>query len=286
MDEYHKVMTENFAERFVDHRNIGLAAKAISELTLHHGERGLDVAALVIVLQKLIAPELEVMIHPLPRPTAIPPMMGSERDERRSSKCGDSLCIALTGIALVRRDFGDLKVPSSGVGQSRENNRIVCVPSKNFYSGNDVRFRADHQVTLNPIVLLPNLSVLMVKPAGETASSEARRISGKISFNGLQRQAGFSDELLQDARQVRILKVVGNTVKVRDFGDVTASVRFSQVGHETALRNRAVDLERDIEQRIRQGQTRATLLRWSGDKARAQVVEQGLEFILLVCLRL
>jgi hypothetical protein len=33
------IMTENFAERFVDHRNIGLTAKRVSEFPFHHGER-------------------------------------------------------------------------------------------------------------------------------------------------------------------------------------------------------------------------------------------------------
>ncbi len=53
-------MTENFAERFVDHRNASLTAKAVSEFTLHHAERRFDVGTLVVVLQELIAPELEV----------------------------------------------------------------------------------------------------------------------------------------------------------------------------------------------------------------------------------
>ena len=57
MNEHDKVMTENFAERFVDHRNVSLAAKGISERALHHGERGLNVAARVIVLQKLLLAE-------------------------------------------------------------------------------------------------------------------------------------------------------------------------------------------------------------------------------------
>jgi hypothetical protein len=56
VNEHHKVMTENLAERFVDHRHIGLAAKAVSELALHHRECGFNVAALVVTLQELLAP--------------------------------------------------------------------------------------------------------------------------------------------------------------------------------------------------------------------------------------
>jgi hypothetical protein len=51
VNEHHKVMTENLAERFVDHSNVSLAAEAISEFPLHHGERGFNVAALVGICQ-------------------------------------------------------------------------------------------------------------------------------------------------------------------------------------------------------------------------------------------
>jgi hypothetical protein len=47
-------MTENFAERLVDHRNIRLAAKRVSKLALHQRERGFNVAAMVLALQELL----------------------------------------------------------------------------------------------------------------------------------------------------------------------------------------------------------------------------------------
>ena len=41
-------MTENFAERFVHHRRICLAPKAVAKLVLHHRERGIDITRLEI----------------------------------------------------------------------------------------------------------------------------------------------------------------------------------------------------------------------------------------------
>jgi hypothetical protein len=38
VNEHDKVMTKDFAERFVDHRNVSLAAKAISELPWSRGK--------------------------------------------------------------------------------------------------------------------------------------------------------------------------------------------------------------------------------------------------------
>src|ERR1700734_3786615 len=63
VNENDKVMTENFAERFVDHRNVGLRPKRVSELTFHHRKRGFNVAALVIVRQKFLLAEVEIVVH-------------------------------------------------------------------------------------------------------------------------------------------------------------------------------------------------------------------------------
>lgn len=42
--ENDKVMTENFTERFIDHRHIGFAPQTVSKLAFHHRERGLHIA--------------------------------------------------------------------------------------------------------------------------------------------------------------------------------------------------------------------------------------------------
>ena len=69
MNEHDKVMTENFAERFVDHRNIGLAPQTVSELPFHHAKRGLDIGPLVIMRHKFVPLELKVVKHLFPSPS-------------------------------------------------------------------------------------------------------------------------------------------------------------------------------------------------------------------------
>lgn len=194
-------MTENFTERFVDHRNIGLATKPVSEFPFHHGKRGFDVGALVIVLQKLIAPELKVVVHLLPRPAAVTAMMGGEGNERRSAESGDSLCVRPTSVSLVCRDFRDLKVLRCTLCQSGEHNRVVSVPAQNFDSSHNISFDSYHEMALNPIVFFADSPVFVVKPAGVTASSETGRINRKVSFYGLQRKAGLRNEVPQNACQ-------------------------------------------------------------------------------------
>jgi hypothetical protein len=76
-------VTEHLAQSLVDHRNVRLAPKPVSEFPFHHAKRGFHVAALVVVLQELRAPKRKVVIHLLPSPAAVSAMMGREGDKRR-----------------------------------------------------------------------------------------------------------------------------------------------------------------------------------------------------------
>jgi hypothetical protein len=67
VNEYDKVMTENFTERFVSHGNVGLASEAVAKLPLHRAESGFDVRSFVVMLQKFGTPELKVVVHLRPR---------------------------------------------------------------------------------------------------------------------------------------------------------------------------------------------------------------------------
>lgn len=70
MNKYDEVMTENLTKRFVDHRNVGLASETVTKVPLHHAESGCDVRPFVVVLHKLVLPELKVVVHLGPRSAA------------------------------------------------------------------------------------------------------------------------------------------------------------------------------------------------------------------------
>jgi hypothetical protein len=70
VDENGKIMTQYFTERFINHRNVGLASETVAEFPLHHAESGFDVGPLVIMLQEFILPKPEVVIHLRPRSPA------------------------------------------------------------------------------------------------------------------------------------------------------------------------------------------------------------------------
>jgi hypothetical protein len=86
VNKYHKVMTENFAECFIDHRNIGLTSQTVAKFTFHHGERGFNIAPLVIMGHKVLSLELEIVKHLFPSSAASAFVMRSKRDVRHGSE--------------------------------------------------------------------------------------------------------------------------------------------------------------------------------------------------------
>jgi len=106
-------MTENLTERFVDHRGIALAPKRVSEFSLHHRERRFNVRPLVVMLHKLVSPELEVMKHLLPISPAQTFVMFGQRDERNRTNGGNSFHVRFAGVTFVCRYFPNLKVLNS-----------------------------------------------------------------------------------------------------------------------------------------------------------------------------
>src|SRR5688572_11004262 len=117
MNKHHQIMAEDFAKGFIPHRNVRLAAKRIAELPLDHTERRFDVGAKVVVLQKLFPFEAEIMKHFAPRlslgASFLPRIAGAaidlERDERSRSGVGDVPRILVRKIALVGRNFTNVK---------------------------------------------------------------------------------------------------------------------------------------------------------------------------------
>lgn len=235
-------MTENFAERFVDHRNIGLAAQRVSELPLNHAERGFYIGTLVIVGQKFFASELEVVIHPAPRSTAIARRARCERDERHPPGNLDHRSILLAGVCLVCRNLANREVRTSRLQQWSKLFAVGCRPFVNLYRRYDVRLDSAHEVTFNPIVLLDFFAVLVIEPANEARRGKARRIYSEVSFDRLERQAALGDERAEQRCQCRILKIVENAVVVRQTRDEPAFVRRFQVSHKPTSGNGALTL--------------------------------------------
>src|SRR5581483_6736598 len=278
-------MAENLTKRFIDHRNISLAAQAVSEFPLNHAERGFDVAPLVVVLQELVFAEVEVVVHLEPHPSAVSAMMFRERNKRGSSKIGNCVCILPARVTLVSRNFGELEIVGGDLAKLRQKRGVVCIFVLYLDSGNNVRLDSAHRVSFDPVVLLPDRAVLVVKPADIAASSKARRIYGKVHLDRFQRQTALDNQRMENWSQFRILKVVGSAVEVRNLCNESARVRFAQVTHKPTLRDGGINFESNGKNRIRERQWWATRFRWNSDQTGGQIGKQLLEFILFLSLR-
>lgn len=61
------IVGQDFAKCLVDLCSLCLASEAIAKLCLDHAERRLNVAALVVLLEKPLLIELKVMVHLMPQ---------------------------------------------------------------------------------------------------------------------------------------------------------------------------------------------------------------------------
>ena len=101
LDQATNVVADDFAENFIDHRHIGLAANVIAELRFDHREHGLDVAPLVVVAQKILAAILEIVEHLGPHSARPARSAALERDVgNRAVTCG-GFEVFLAAVALV-----------------------------------------------------------------------------------------------------------------------------------------------------------------------------------------
>lgn len=136
------VMTENFAQDFVSHRRVGLAPNVVAEFGLNHHHGRFNVAALVIVREKLLSVEREVMEHLLPRRALAmhPCCVGFERDVRSCVQGDDSLKVLRGDVSPVSQDLLDVEV-FSGLGhQCRKYRSVIRLSVTDFDSSDNVRF--------------------------------------------------------------------------------------------------------------------------------------------------
>jgi hypothetical protein len=286
VNEDYQVMTQNLAQRFIDHRHIGLAAQGVAELPLHHRKGRFDIRPLVIVGKEILPVEHEVVVHVPPHTPAVSLVMVSKRDVGSRAQNRNGVRVHAAGVSLVSGDFGDSEVLSRRVQQWGQHRGVSRMAFVNLDCGDDIGFDSAHEMALDPIVLLPNLSVLMVKPASESGRSKPAGIYRKIDFHRFQRQAAFRYEVAENRRQIGVLQIVENRVVVRCFGDESAHLGIAQIGHKSPSANGRIDLEYGAENGVRNRESGATeLLRLRFRNATAQVTQQGLELVFFVRLR-
>ena len=141
-------------------------------------------------------------------------------------------------------------------------------------------------MNLDPLPLKRLTSVFVAEPPIKPRHSESGRIRSKLRLNGLKRQTGRDNQIVQYRRQFLIFEIPKDAVVMRRGFDMAALAGFSQIRHEAASRHRAEHFERgsvnDIAQR--ESALPASSLR-NGRNIPAKIGQQDLEVILLRGLR-
>lgn len=249
-------MTQHLTKSLINLRGLSFTSQGITKLALNHGERSLNVAALVIPLQKPFMVEAVIMIHASPQFTLFPPLdllierlpfclsplrrtISLKRNVgHRVVVCYD-LEVICRQVSFVRRHFLHREITPGRFNKPLEERAIAREAIADFDSGNDVSFDAAHQMHLNPFALTHQvlIGVFSLRPTKEATSRKPGRINREVRFNRLQRQTARFNQRLQNGSQRGVFKVAGNRVVMRGSREIALAVRVAQVGHKPSARH-------------------------------------------------
>src|SRR6202023_2542060 len=146
LDEAAKIVAQDFAKGFIDHRGIGFRADRVAELPLDGGESRFDIAPFVVVGQELLPPVLEVMEHLLEQATYPARCVALERDVPGPAAVGYRLEVLVAGVSLVCGDFLDREILFCRLDQWGELRGVRRVLVENPNRRHHVGFHADRDM--------------------------------------------------------------------------------------------------------------------------------------------
>jgi hypothetical protein len=291
LDEDADVMAEHLAQDLVDLGGWVLGPNRTPELCLYHGEGGLHVRPLVIMLQEGLTVEVVVVPHPVPQAVVAgrwashPPGVALEGNVGRSARSLDCVKVAPAGIGLVRRHLVDGECLGGLVQQGDKLDGVGRLTGCRLDAGDDVGLDPAHDVGFHKR-LLAAVAVLVVEPSGICLGGEAGGVNGEVGLYRPQRAGALLYEAFQQGSQLWVLKVAEGAVVVCGFGDQPRFLSLFQLGGEPPSRHGGVGLEHETEHHVGQRQPRSPEPVFRLLDAVAEVSEQGDKLLLLVGLRL
>ncbi len=246
-------MAQHLAQHFVVLRCRPLGAERVPELALDHREGRFDVAALVVVVQELIALEHVIVVHLAPQLRPLSRRVDLEGDIGHGVEGDDSLKVLVADVALVGAYLVHREALRRLLRQRGEIGRIIGATVGNLDAGHDVGFHARHQMDLDPLTLTANLAVFGVVPPLEARRGEAARVGGEARLDGFEGAGALLDQGFEDGRQGRVFEVLGRGVVVRRLDHAAFRPQVRQVADRAPPRLRGVDLEHDAERYIGEG---------------------------------
>jgi len=164
----------------------------------------------MIVCQEFSTVEVVEMSQLVPQYRAAPfARCGSlERDIGHPASTIHGFKASTAGIGFVGRDFPKREVACRCLYERVKLRRVVGMSAGDFHARNDVGFYSRHQVHFNPVMVILFMAAPGIIPTYVIGRSEARRINGKINFYRFQGKAARGDKVLNDWRQVWLVKVL------------------------------------------------------------------------------
>lgn len=279
-------MSDYFTKNFVDLRHIGLAPNRIAKLRLYHRKSAFHIRPLVIVLEKGILVEREVMKHLLEDAADATSGVALEQKIWETTIRQHYLKIVLAGVCLVSRYFTDGEVATSVLDQFRKLRSVASVLFKDFNRRYHIGFDAANQVCLDPLPLGTRRAMLFVEPSVKAASAETGGVHGEVLLDGSQWQTARYNEVLQNGFECGLFQTAKDAVVVWKLANITFLAGISEVGHKPPSRESGINFIGGAEHQVGKCDARATHLLRRFGYGLAKVVKQDLEMCLLVGLRL
>src|SRR5260370_10037038 len=117
LNEAADVVAQHLRVDLILHSRLGLTADMTAELGLYHPDGGFNVRTLVIVLVEFLPVQVPEVEGVLPDAATGTIMATLERDERPSTRIGDSLMVIDDPVGFIRRDLADIEVLARHVEQ-------------------------------------------------------------------------------------------------------------------------------------------------------------------------
>jgi hypothetical protein len=120
----------------------------------------------------------------------------------------------------------------------------------NFNGGNDVGSHSALEMHFQPLLLRTDSTVLVIEPADKLGSAKTGRVNGEINLDTGERQTALLNQAAQYWGKGIGFEVPENRIVVGSLPDIPALMGLSQIAHESASRECAVDFEKGAEENV------------------------------------
>lgn len=161
--------------------------------------------------------------------------------------------VSLTAVRLVRGDCLNAEGLCRSVQQWRQLRGVRTLMRCGFSRSNDVGSVAGHEVQLDPTLLATHLTPFVIEPSTVGIRRKAGGIKAEAGFDGLQWPRAFLNEALQNRRQFIAFQPSEGAAIVRSHIYEALRLSIADVARGTPSGERAVGLEGERKDNIRQG---------------------------------